>query len=345
MKHSILLFAFTLIMASSFSQAFYISTARRTGNWSDGNNWTITQRRDGIKANQVIIPKNTTIYLDVNFDATGLGNVEMEVYGKLVLLSNTSLKLTQTSKITVKGGTIVIDALVKEQKSNKNNVIKVQIIFGNVVKFDATLEDEKTGNTYASVATGFSPAGFSSNAVLPVQFVSFSASKANDALVAINWTTSDEINNSHFEVQRSTDGIKWAGIAMVFPDMTGGNTHAYTYRDKYSVKGVVYYRIRQVDIDGKEKFSSVKMIGGNKSSTETMIYVSSKNTVTVDVKNSTGNNVIVRLISMNGVIVNQKINNPAGEKIILDSSNVAPGAYVVQVTDMKGMFAAQKVIL
>jgi hypothetical protein len=198
---------------------------------------------------------------------------------------------------------------------------------------------------FASKATGKSPLGFYTNSVLPVNFVSFNASKLNDAVVAISWSTSDEINNSHFEIQRSVDGINWSSIATVFPAEDAASVHLYKYNDKFPVKGNTYYRIRQVDIDGRDKYTSVRVIGGVKSELETLIYVSAKSTVTVELIKATNSNVTVRLVNMNGVIVNQKANNHAGEKISLLAYNAAPGAYVVQVIAANGTQSTKKIIL
>lgn len=338
MKHLYLIATLTLITVSSFSQN-YIYTAIKSGNFSATGNWKSALRADGKKVDEYIIPKGLS--MTVNANTTFTNDVEIEISGLLELIYDKSLTLTKNSKITLTGGIVDIDETAKKNKKKK----KEQIVIGDVVKYDGSEEDAITGNLIANQMTGASPFGFSINATLPVNFVSFNANKVNDAMVAISWSTSDEVNNSHFEIERSVDGINWSAIALMFPDENSANVHMYKYNDKYSVKGNVYYRIRQVDMDGKEKYSSVKLIGGVKSDLATLIYVSSKKTVTVDLKNASESNIMVRLVTMSGVIVSQKLNNQAGEKIFLTAYNAAPGAYIVQVTNMNGMFSAKKVLL
>lgn len=341
MKHIYLITILTLISLTSFSQ-YYIQTAIKSGNWSAKGSWTTINRTDGKKINSIIIPKDITIEVAKTEDLSGDGDFEVEISGKLEFKNDKTLTFSENSSIVLKDGEIDIDETVKKKKENKKSEF---IIIGGVIKYNSNLEEEIKGSLYANKSTGAAPMGFSINAILPVNFVSFNASKVNDDLVSITWTTSDEVNNNHFEIQKSLDGINWKSIAIMFPDTDGGNVHLYKYNENYSVKNSVYYRIRQVDIDGREKYSNVKMIGGAKSNVETLIYVSGRKTITIDLKNSTNNNVMVRLVSMNGVVVNQKSNNPAGEKISLSSPNAAPGIYVVQITDMKGMFASKKVLL
>lgn len=342
MKHLYLIAALTLITVSAFSQNFYINTAKKSGDWSNTSNWQATLRSDGKNIDTYIIPANIVISIDKNIT---LGVVEVEISGMLEFRVDKTFSLANGSKITLKGGTIDIDADSKNEKKKLDNKKKEQIIIGGVVKYDGAVEDALTGNLFSNQSTGISPFGFSSSATLPVNFVSFNASKVNDGLIAISWSTSDETNNDHFEIQRSVDGINWSEIAIMFPDTNPSNFHLYKYNDKFSTKGAVYYRIRQVDFDGKEKYSAVKLIGGANSALETNIYVSAKNTVTVDLKNSTENNVMVRLISMNGVTVSQKSNNQSGNKISLTAYNAAPGAYIVQITNLKGMVSAKKILL
>jgi len=342
MKHFYLIAALILFTTAVFAQDYYETTAIKSGKWSDNKVWSVVARKDGKKLNSIAIPKNITIQLDENADMSDYGTSEISVFGTLEMKSNKSIVLSKESKVVIgENGTIELHSSAKKDKKDKKIE---QIIIGDVVKFDGANETSLTGYAVASSLTGASPFGFSSNATLPVNFVSFNAAKANDQMVTINFTTSDEVNNSHFEIQRSVDGINWTNIAVLFPANDGGNIHLYKYNDKFAVKSAVYYRIRQVDMDGKYKFSSVKLIGGTSSNQDTKIFVSAKNTVTVDLVNVSENNVMVRLISMNGTVVNQ-VKNVAAQRITIGSGNLSAGAYVVQVTGKSGLISSRKVLL
>ena len=94
----------------------------------------------------------------------------------------------------------------------------------------------------------------------PGEIVLFNAEKVNNA-VLLTWSPSVSPETNHFEIQRSEDGTNWRVIALMFPYEDGTVTHTYKYDDKITGAGNVQYRIRQIDIHKKEKFSQVKMVG------------------------------------------------------------------------------------
>jgi hypothetical protein len=84
---------------------------------------------------------------------------------------------------------------------------------------------------------------------IPVELVSFiSTVDGND--VTLNWVTATEINNSHFEVERSNDGVAYSNIASVQGYGTTTEIHNYSYKDLNLENGTYYYRLKQVNYDG-----------------------------------------------------------------------------------------------
>ncbi len=108
---------------------------------------------------------------------------------------------------------------------------------------------------------------------LPVNFKAFTATKANGA-TALKWTTSTEINNKGFYVQRFYNG-QWENIMFIATKADGGNSTAdlnYSYSDNVNFKGVVQYRILQVDIDGKAKYSMVRSVSNGSQAGSISVY-------------------------------------------------------------------------
>ncbi|MEL6627297.1 MAG: hypothetical protein AAFO96_00775 [Bacteroidota bacterium] len=89
---------------------------------------------------------------------------------------------------------------------------------------------------------------------LPVEWVSFEALSSLDQ-VALRWVTANEINNSHFEVERAgdTDVFEKIGTLVGKGDLAGQQD--YTFVDLSPHEGKTLYRIKQVDIDGNFSFS------------------------------------------------------------------------------------------
>lgn len=97
------------------------------------------------------------------------------------------------------------------------------------------------------------------NGPLPVNMVSFTASLLQDKKVKLDWSTSMEINCSEYKIERSFDGNIFNEIANVSGRGTTSSFHSYSFVDDVSsVQGsLIYYRIDQIDIDGKGFYSKV----------------------------------------------------------------------------------------
>ncbi|MCB0738622.1 MAG: T9SS type A sorting domain-containing protein, partial [Bacteroidetes bacterium] len=96
---------------------------------------------------------------------------------------------------------------------------------------------------------------------LPVEFTHFNAT-SQGTTNHLNWGTSMEENNDKFEVQRSKDGFKWEKLAEVKGHGTTQNPQEYNWVDESPLNGTNFYRLRQVDFDGKFEFSNVVSVNG-----------------------------------------------------------------------------------
>ncbi|MBO6514926.1 MAG: T9SS type A sorting domain-containing protein [Bacteroidia bacterium] len=91
----------------------------------------------------------------------------------------------------------------------------------------------------------------SSATTLPVDWVSFKAKKLNTSNALLSWSTSAQVHNSHFEVERSIDGIQFHTIGVVAGEGYSQQIDSYQFIDGSPAKGMNYYRIKQVDFDGQ----------------------------------------------------------------------------------------------
>jgi len=95
---------------------------------------------------------------------------------------------------------------------------------------------------------------------LPVSVVNFAVSKQADGNVAISWTTAAEQNNDHFLVEKSLDGISYAAIEKIAGQTNSTIKIDYKVVDKNAVNGRNYYRLVQVDKDGRLTVIGTKAI-------------------------------------------------------------------------------------
>jgi hypothetical protein len=94
--------------------------------------------------------------------------------------------------------------------------------------------------------------------VLPVTFISFSGeNKGNNIL--LHWSTAQESNGSHFEVQRVPHGDVLNATAIHLVNAAGQSSTRkdYYFTDKTPYEGINYYRVKQVDKDGRFMFSGI----------------------------------------------------------------------------------------
>jgi len=99
---------------------------------------------------------------------------------------------------------------------------------------------------------------------LPVELTSFIATTTTEG-VLLNWTTATEINNHGFEIERSSDGIEFYTVAFVQGAGTSTERREYVYTDKVDYKGgeIFYYRLKQIDLDGRVQYSDIVEIEFN----------------------------------------------------------------------------------
>ena len=96
---------------------------------------------------------------------------------------------------------------------------------------------------------------------LPVNFQSFTATKS-PTFVELNWSTASEQNNSHFEVERSADALQFSKIGRVNASTNPLIKNDYQYLDQSPIPARSFYRLKQVDLDGKFSYSSIIQING-----------------------------------------------------------------------------------
>jgi len=87
----------------------------------------------------------------------------------------------------------------------------------------------------------------------PVELSSFT-SVVDRKDVKLSWTTSEEVNNSGFDIERSVVNGEWSKISFVQGNGTTTNQASYTYTDKNLSSGKYNYRLKQIDFNGNFEY-------------------------------------------------------------------------------------------
>lgn len=107
------------------------------------------------------------------------------------------------------------------------------------------------------------PYAYTVQEALPVELSSFWARpRAKD--IELKWETASEINNSHFDIEKSMDAREWNSIAKIEGNGNVSVTSQYNFIDTAPSKGVNYYRLRQFDYDGEFSYSPVVSVNWEK---------------------------------------------------------------------------------
>lgn len=95
--------------------------------------------------------------------------------------------------------------------------------------------------------------------VLPVVLLSFEA-EAREESVHLDWSTATEHDNDFFVVERSADGVAFTPIGTIDGAGTTQQETRYQFLDRSPLHGLNYYRLEQVDMDGRSEHSEVRSV-------------------------------------------------------------------------------------
>jgi hypothetical protein len=175
------------------------------------------------------------------------------------------------------------------------------------------------------------------NSPLPVVLGAFTAKK-NGSQVLLNWSTGVEENVSHFVVEKSQNGKDFTDCGVVFTDGNSNLRREYSYKDelKAITSGIVYYRLKIVDMDGKYEYSAIRIIKADADQQAGSITVY-PNPVVSELRITLANSwqdkaVNMVVLNANGQSIKRISNTMPGQTATLNVSDLAPGIYMVQVS-------------
>lgn len=175
----------------------------------------------------------------------------------------------------------------------------------------------------------------SGNIVLPVTMGKVSAKLTYDNKTRLSWTTYSEQHNHGFSVERSIDGKSFQEAGFVPAQSSGGNSMevlSYQYTDPVAVGRVAYYRLKQVDMDGKATFSNTVQVTNKMAGDELYIYPNpATDRVILDIKGWNEGlkyNVSVTLTDLSGRILWHPAT--AAARYDIDMSAFPAGTYLLR---------------
>lgn len=182
--------------------------------------------------------------------------------------------------------------------------------------------------TNVPCCSGFVPGGEQS---LPVELTYFNANQQQSSTL-LTWQTASELNNSHFAIERGTDGAAYREIGEVRGNGTSLTLNNYRFVDERPAPGINYYRLRQVDFDGQFEYSRVVSVNFGEREGEVQLYPTlASDEVILVFSNPTVSNGTILLYSQNGRLVKTVDFEEETTEVRMDVSTLPSGNYYVRV--------------
>ncbi|MBR9860695.1 T9SS type A sorting domain-containing protein [bacterium] len=208
---------------------------------------------------------------------------------------------------------------------------------GNNGSVSTPSEDQRGG-----ARSGLTDIGaFEFGAPIPVKLTLFDAEWNDQNSIRIFWQTATEIDNSHFNVQKSIDGgVSWYTIDKIEGQGNSKELHDYSTLD-LNPEAIQYYRLVQVDFDGKKEISKVIRIERS----AIFVFNLFPNPVLNQVEVHLGNSIITNLSLYNaqGVLIMEQTPAEFQSTSTLNMTDLDPGLYQIVIDTPEGKFS-QKLI-
>jgi hypothetical protein len=278
------------------------------------------------------------------------GNANLKEFAELNMDGGTAKYMSITPDISVFS---LLDGLLGRLKFRADNILGIErdgidttslanmfsVSNTNIntfkIKYGAksTLKNS-TDRQFSVYMKGFQ---YPSEITLPVKLVDFSA-KYDQTKVSLSWKSSQEINFNYYELEHSTDGNTFTTTSIVFGAGENGNGADYNYTDKSVAgkKGLIYYRLKMVDIDNKFTYSAVRVVRLGEENTSLTIN-SFPNPVTNDLRITLpsswqGKKVNIHVYNSNGQLVNHLNVSNSSQIETVSMNNFQKGIYFIKAT-------------
>jgi hypothetical protein len=169
---------------------------------------------------------------------------------------------------------------------------------------------------------------------LPVTFLGIVANRSGNS-VNVRWDVADEIGVKEYAVERSTDRRAFSVVGTI--PTNGGKSKVYSFTDASAGSGEVYYRVRNIDINGRSKYSGIIKVKGT-SSAESVLKaypLPASHSVTVGHKTA-ATGATINLLTVEGRLLRSVTPVSGASHTPVSLLGVAPGMYLIRYENGEG---------
>jgi len=321
------LFLFFCVAQSAFSA---VITAVSDGLWSTNATWDLN--RKPTDNDEVVIPFGRTVYLrntpypKNNFTTRPL--LMIKIFGTLDFSDAGSDKLFLDIGSQIE---VFANGLIRTN-NNSNEIISIHNGSGENAVWNGTPATMNGPLHATSFSSGFL------NGVLPVKLLSFDAMKVNHGAVKIFWSTAEEQNSAYFEIQVfDVANNSWNSVGRVNAAGNSNSKLSYSITITPPGRGVLQFRLKQVDIDGSFVYSPIRQVDEIPAKASVWYDAAAKQLHLPDLNNETG--------------IQVSVFNPSGARRMslamrlpaypVSLATLLPGIYIVQLSGSKGFISSK----
>lgn len=205
---------------------------------------------------------------------------------------------------------------------------------GTYISNSGYRSDEAIGDAATGFAPGwnaYNPATYNVyNTALPLSLLSFTAA-ANSNQVDLKWNTTREENTASFNVEQSTNGSSWNGVALV-PAVNAPNGSSYSSRVP-AVGKTQYFRLRITDKDGSYRYSNVIILKDGSNTRFDLLNTTAGSLLKVNVSSDPAT-ISTEIYTLNGakVSANSFTHTGGAATLNISTERLANGMYILSIS-------------
>jgi len=183
-------------------------------------------------------------------------------------------------------------------------------------------------------------------AALPVEMISFVAKKHNETEIALQWATSSETNNRGWEVYNSMDGVNWTSLGFHEGAEFSNSINEYEWIDRFPKVGVNFYKLKQIDFDGRFIFSKIETLNYGTLNENFIIYPNPvKDELFVEKTGKSELPTVVDIYTQSGQLMSSYTLEGLTKRQFIDMSNFESGVYYARIKTIESIFNHRFVVV
>ena len=198
---------------------------------------------------------------------------------------------------------------------------------GGIIALSAFLTPH-TGGCGSAACAPITIVGGPSGGALPVKLSGFSAVRSKQ-VVALNWNTEFETDAKEFIVERA-EGNLFRSVGTLSANGNSSTKKSYSFNDKNENIGTTYYRLKNVDLNGRFTYSEIRTVKGIGAANDVTVFPNpARSNSKISVVGATANSSI-QLLDFSGKVLKSINSNTVN---LIDLSGVKNGTYLIRIID------------